>query len=242
VKLYSELAPWYQLLTHPSDYAEEADHIERLVDAAIEGPATTLLELGTGGGANASYLKRRFTCTLTDVSEEMLDVSRSLNPECEHVQGDMRSLRLERTFDAVLLHDAVMYMTIEEDLRAALATAADHLRPGGVLVITPDATRETFAPATRQGGHDAPDGRSLRYLEWTTDPVPDDSTYESDLVMLLRERGKPLRIEHDHSVVGLFADATWGRLLEEVGLELVDPGVEDPFASEHAVFVARKPA
>jgi SAM-dependent methyltransferase len=242
VKLYSDLAPWYQLLTHPSDYAEEADHIERLVGAAIEGPATTLLELGTGGGANASYLKHRFSCTLTDISEEMLDVSRSLNPECEHVLGDMRSLRLGRTFDAVLLHDAVMYMTTEEDLRAALTTAAEHLRPGGVLVITPDATRETFAPATRKGGHDGADGRSLRYLEWTTDPDPDDSTYYSDLVMLLREPGKPLRIEHDHYVVGLFAEATWRRLLEEVGLEVVAVDVEDPFAGEHAVFVARKPA
>jgi SAM-dependent methyltransferase len=242
VKLYSELATWYQLLTHPADYAEEADHIERLVDVAIEGPANTLLELGTGGGANASYLKRRFSCTLTDISGEMLEVSRTLNPECEHIEADMRDLRLGGTFDAVLLHDAVMYMTTEEDLRAALLTAAEHLRPGGVLVITPDATRETFAPATRHGGHDGPDGRSLRYLEWTTDPNPDDSTYDSDLVIVLREPGKPLRIEHDHHVAGLFGDATWRRLLDEVGLELVDPGVEDPFAGEHAVFVARRPA
>jgi SAM-dependent methyltransferase len=242
VRLYSELAPWYQLVTHPSDYAEEADHIARVVDAAGIGPATTLLELGTGGGANASYLKSRFECTLTDLSEEMLQVSRSLNPECEHVRGDMRTLRLGRTFDTVLLHDAVMYMTSEEDLRAALVTAAEHLRPGGVLVVTPDATRETFAPGTRNGGHDGPDGRSLRYLEWTTDPDPEDSTYESDLVMLLREPGKPLRIERDHHVVGLFADSTWRALLEDAGLEVVEVGVEDPFAGEHAVFVARKPA
>jgi hypothetical protein len=154
----------------------------------------------------------------------------------------MRSLRLERTFDAVLLHDAVMYMTNEDDLRAALTTAAEHLRPGGVVVITPDATRESFAPSTRHGGHDGSDGRGLRYLEWTTDPDPDDSTYESDLVMLLREPGEPLRIEHDHHVVGLFDDASWRRLLEDAGLEVLDPDVEDPFAGEHAVFVARKPA
>jgi hypothetical protein len=65
--------------------------------------------------------------------------------------------------------------------------------------------------------------------------------YDADLVMVLREPGKPLRIEHDHYVVGLFDDATWRRLLEEVGLHVVDPGVEDPFAGEHAVFVARRP-
>lgn len=172
----------------------------------------------------------------------MLDVSRSLNPECEHVQGDMRSLRLRRTFDAVLLHDAVVYMLTEDDLRAAIATAAAHLRPGGVVVIAADATREIFEPRTRHGGHDGPNGMSLRYLEWVTDPDPDDSTYETHYVLVLREPGKPLRIEHDHHVEGLFADATWRRLLEEEGLEVADPGVEDPFAGEHAVFVARKRA
>jgi SAM-dependent methyltransferase len=243
VKLYSELAPWYSLLTHPKDYAEEADHLTRLIDATIAGSASTLLELGTGGGANASYLKTRFRCTLTDLSEDMLEVSRALNPECEHVQGDMRSLRLGRTYDAVLLHDAVMYMTSENDLRAALVTAAEHLRPGGVVVITPDTTRDMFEPTTRHGGHDGEDGRSLRYLEWVADPDPDDSTYETDYVLVLKEPGKPVRIDHDHHVEGLFADATWRRLLEDVGLKVVDDlRVEDPFAGEHAVFVARRPA
>jgi SAM-dependent methyltransferase len=243
VKLYSELAPWYQLLTHPSDYAEEADHIARLIDAAIDGPARTLLELGTGGGANASYLKRRFACTLTDLSEDMLEVSRGLNPECEHVQGDMRCLRLGRTFDAVLLHDAVVYMTTEDDLRAALVTAAEHLRPGGIVVTMPDTTRDMFEPTTRHGGHDGDGGRSLRYLEWVTDPDPGDSTYETDFVMLLREPEKPLRIEHDHHVGGLFSEATWRRLFNEAGVDVLDDlDVEDPFAGERAVFVARRRA
>jgi len=242
VKLYAELAPWYSLLTHPSDYAEEADHIARLVDAAIDGPALTLLELGTGGGANASYLKSRFECTLTDISGEMLEVSRALNPECEHVLGDMRSLRLGRTFDVVLLHDAIMYMLTEDDLHAALVTAAEHLRPGGVLVITPDFTAESFEPGARHGGHDGADGRSLRYLEWHVDPDPDDSSYVTDFVMLLREPGKSLRVEYDQHVEGLFPDSTWHRLLEDAGLEVLDLdalGVHDPFAGEHAVFVAR---
>jgi hypothetical protein len=55
VKLYSELAPWFRLLTHPSEYAEEADHIERVIDATVDGRASTLLELGAGGGNNASH-------------------------------------------------------------------------------------------------------------------------------------------------------------------------------------------
>jgi hypothetical protein len=152
----------------------------------------------------------------------------------------MRDLRLGTTFDAVLAHDAVMYMTTEDDLRAAIATAAAHLRPGGVAVLTPDTTRERFSSATSHGGHDGDDGRSLRYLEWTHDPDPQDTTYEADFVVVLREPGKPTRVEHELHTCGLFPESTWRRLIAEAGLEAVDPDVEDPHAGEHAVFVARK--
>jgi SAM-dependent methyltransferase len=239
--IYSDLAPWFHLLTHPSSYEGEAALVVRLVDAAGDGHASTLLELGSGGGNNASHLKRRYTCTLTDLSEEMLALSAELNPECRHVQGDMRTLRLGSTFDVVFVHDAVMYMTTEEDLRAAMDTAAAHVRPGGVAIFTPDTIRERFEPQTSHGGHDGADGRSLRYLEWTTDPNPDDSTYDADFVLLLREGGQPLRVVHDHHVVGLFPDATWRRLIDEAGLELAEPDVEDPYATEHVVYVARRP-
>ena len=240
MRIYSDLAAWFHLLTHPSDYEGEAQFIEHVVDAVAEGPAQTLLELGSGGGNNASHLKRRFECTLTDLSEDMLELSRSLNPECEHLVGDMRTLRLGKTFDAVLAHDAMAYMTTENDLRAAIETAAAHLRPGGVAVFHPDTTRESFAPATDHGGHDGDDGRGLRYLQWTHDPEPDDTTYEVDFAVLLREPGKAVRVELDHHTVGLFPEAAWRRALEDAGLEVVDPGVEDPYADERPTFVGRR--
>ena len=70
--LYSDLAAWFHLLTAPHDYREEAEFYSALmVEAAIE-PVQTVLELGSGGGNNASHMKERFTMTLTDFSPEML--------------------------------------------------------------------------------------------------------------------------------------------------------------------------
>src|SRR5436190_3075338 len=106
-KLYGELADWFRLLTAPEDYAEEAELYRALVVEGCAFPPRTVLELGSGGGNNASHLKRHFEMTLVDRSREMLAISRSLNPECEHLVGDMRSVRLGRTFDAVFVHDAV---------------------------------------------------------------------------------------------------------------------------------------
>ncbi len=240
LRLYGELAPWFHLLTHPSSYEEEAASYIRTVEAVADGPAETLLELGSGGGNNASYLKRRFACTLSDLSKEMLAVSGELNPECEHVQGDMRTLRLGRTFDVVFLHDAVMYMTSEADLAAAIETAAVHTRPGGVALFVPDDVLESFAPATSHGGHDGDDGRALRYLEWTLDPDPADTTYDVDFVLLLREPDRPLRVEYERHTLGLFPQATWLQLMREAGLEPVEASLDDPFESEHSVFAARR--
>ena len=52
MKIYNELADWFHLLTHPSDYADEAADYVRLIHGALPG-ARTLLELGAGGGNNA---------------------------------------------------------------------------------------------------------------------------------------------------------------------------------------------
>ena len=243
MRLYGELAPWFHLLTHFSDYAAEATYYTRLIEKAGDGRVQTLLELGSGGGNNASHMKARFECTLTDLSPEMLALSATLNPECEHVQGDMRILRLGRVFDAVFVHDAVMYMTTEEDVRATVETAAAHVRPGGVVLLVPDTIRETFSPSVDHGGHDGPDGRSLRYLEWTHALVPGSTTFEVDFAIMLREPGAQLRVVHDHHVYGVFPRDTWHRLIADAGLELVDVhDVEHPFPGEFEALVARRNA
>jgi SAM-dependent methyltransferase len=242
MRLYAELAPWFHLLTSPADYREEAARYRRLIlDACPD--ASTLLELGSGGGNNASHLKRDFACTLSDLSPQMLSLSAMLNPECEHVLGDMRSLRLGRTFDAVFVHDAIVYMTSEQDLRDAIATAFAHTRTGGVALFAPDCTRETYpGDGVSTGGHDGDDGRALRYLEWTYDTDPDDGVYEADFALVLHERGRPARALHDHHVLGLFPEHAWLTLLEGAGFRpTVDPGGDPDGETPQPVFVARRP-
>ena len=241
-RLYTDLAPWFHLLTTPAEYAEEAAFYLRAFTEAAGGSPRTLLELGSGGGNMASHYKRHVASTLVDLAPDMLALSVGLNPECEHVQGDMRTARLGRRFDAVLVHDAVMYLTTLTDLRRAMETAFVHCRPGGVALFVPDYLRETFAPGTEQGGHDG-DERSLRYLAWVWDPEPSDTTYQVDYAYLLREEGQPTRCVHDQHIEGLFGRDDWLRLLAEVGFRVTIRPLEhsevEPGAVE--VFVAVKP-
>ena len=241
LRLYHEFADWFHLLTAPHEYAEEAGYYQQALVDACEVSPRTLLELGSGGGNNASHLKARFQMTLVEPSTGMLAMSRRINPECEHVQGDMRTIRLGREFDAVFVHDAVVYMTSEADLRQAMATAYVHCRRGGAALFAPDAIRETFRSGTHDGGHDG-DGRALRFLEWHWDPDPGDNLYTVDYALMLRERDGSLRVEHDRHVEGLFARDQWLQWLRETGFEpaalCVDHSELEP--GTYYTFVGRK--
>ena len=207
MRLYSEFADWFRLLTPPADYRREAAIYAKLLFKFAR--PRTLLELGSGGGHNASHLKRRFRMTLVDVSPAMLKASRRLNPGCEHLRGDMRTLRLRRTFDAVFIHDAIMHLAIERDLRLAVATAFAHLREGGVALFAPDYVRDSFRPHVESGGS-RKGGREVRWLGW-------DVAGEATLAYVMKGPGSRLRAAVDRFKFGLFSRATWMRVLRDEG-------------------------
>lgn len=220
MKLYDELADWWPAFSDPKEYRREATYLARVLRRATSPAPRTVLELGSGGGNGAFHLKSRFAMTLVDISPRMLRVSRKLNPDCEHIRGDIRTLRLGRTFDAVFVHDAICHMTTESDLRAVMRTAYEHCRPGGVALFIPDFVRETFVEGTDQGGSDTP-GHKVRFLQWVFDPDKSDTTYHVDFAILLRDRNGKARAVHERHVLGLFSRARWRALMRDVGLRPV---------------------
>jgi len=241
-RFYGELALWWPLISPPEEYAEEAASVAAVLDSASIA-VRDVLELGSGGGHNAVHLKTTYTMTLVDLSKEMLDVSLRLNPECDHHQGDMRTVRLARTFDAVFVHDAVDYMTSEADLALAIETAFVHCRPGGIVVLVPDLTVETFEATSDHGGcDDDRDGRGVRYLEWTWDPDRADTWALTEYAFLLRDADGSVRSVHETHRTGLFTRDTWLRRLAEAGLEpsAVTERTEEDRAPRE-LFVGRRP-
>jgi SAM-dependent methyltransferase len=226
LRLYTDLARWWPLFSPPSHYVEEAADVLPDLLAAADAPPTTLLELGSGAGSLASHFKDRLRLTLTDRSDQMLAVSRAVNPECEHVRGDMRTLDLGREFDVVLIQDAIMYLLDGASVQGALAAAYRHCREGGGIVVVPDCVRETFAAETGTGGEDAPDG-----------PDASDDTFETAFAFLLREADGSVTSDMDRHRCGLFARAAWLAWLREAGFV---PGRRlDPWNRD--VFTGRKP-
>jgi SAM-dependent methyltransferase len=215
-RFYGELAHWWPAISPPEEYADEAAFIASVLDSASI-PVREVLELGSGGGHNAVHLTPRYAMTLVDLSNEMLEVSRRLNPGSLHRHGDMRTVRLDPRFDAVLVHDAVDYMTTEADLRSAIETAFVHTRPGGVAVFVPDHTVETYEPGTDHGGGDLPDGRGARYLDWSWDPDPADTWTLTAYAFLLRTPDGSVEVVHETHRTGLFSRERWLALLAAAG-------------------------
>ena len=231
MKLYDELADWWPVFSDRNEYRREVAHFARVLRESVRPAPRTLLELGSGGGSSAVHLKKGFAMTLVDISPRMLAVSRKVNPDVEHVEGDIRTVRLGRTFDAVYVHDAICHMTTEADLLAVMRTAYEHCRPGGVALFVPDFVKETFDEGVDHGGSDSERG-SVRFLQWIVDPDPADSTYEVDFAILMRDRKGRARVEHDHHVLGLFPRPRWMQLLRQAGLRpsvVRDSDVRDAF-------------
>jgi len=202
----------------PTDnYIEWTEYLLHTFRKFSRIPCDTLLDLGSGGGHNAFHLKHHYRVTCVDLSPAMLDVSRNLNPELEHIQGDMRSVRLRRLFSLVLIDDSISYMLSENDLAEAFRTAWEHLEPGGVFITPIEQTKEGWVRYKTESHtvHVAGDLR-LSYDEELYDPDPDDSTYECLLTYRLRAPDE-LRVEADLHLLGIFPLDRWLRTAEEIG-------------------------
>jgi len=126
---------YYDLLYRDKDYAAEVEYVHELLRRhGVAG--RELLEFGSGTGKHGRLLAQRGYRVLgIEVAEQMVARAASA-PGFETRQGDIRTVRLDRTFDAVLsLFHVVSYQTANDDVQAVFARAAEHLRHGGLFIF-----------------------------------------------------------------------------------------------------------
>ena len=221
-RLYSDMAWTWPVISQSEDYVQEAEAFARQIRQRARIPVSMLLHLGCGGGHLDLTLKKYFNVSGVDVSQPMLDLVGQLNPEVTYLPGDMRTVRLEQTFDAVVVSDSISYMLSEADLRSAFQTAYAHLKPGGVFCTYAGVTCQNFRQNDTRVSTHSSGSVEITLIENRYDPNPQDSTFENTFVYLIRREGSEgqLEIETDRHLGGLFDLETWSRCLSETGFEV----------------------
>lgn len=142
--VFDSYAHYYDLLYRDKDYVAEAAYIASNIRAHVP-LAKRILELGCGTGAHAEHLARMgYVVHGVDMSQGMLDLAQarkaSLPAEVaarmSFAHGDVRSVRTSEIYDVVVsLFHVISYQTTNEDVAAALETAATHLSQGGIFLF-----------------------------------------------------------------------------------------------------------
>jgi SAM-dependent methyltransferase len=218
-RAYSELAWTEPIIAQPDDYAKDTELFSNVIKEHSKIEVKTLLHLGCGAGGNDYTFKEYFKLTGVDVSENMLEIARRINPEAVYYHGDMRTIELGECFDAVAVPDSIGYMTTEKELRRAIVTGQNHLKPGGVLLIVANIREEfrenNFVYTGSKGDLE------ITVFENNHIPNPAGTTYEATFIYLIRRRGK-LEIHTDCHTMGIFKLETWLDLLKEMGFDDVN--------------------
>ena len=107
------------------------------------------MDVACGTGLHLSYLKQHFQAEGLDLDEQLLAMAHQRNPEVPLYHADMVAFALGRTFDVVTcLFSSIGYVKTLDNLSRAIQCMVQHLSTGGVLLIEPWFTPETWRPRT----------------------------------------------------------------------------------------------
>ena len=216
MKLYRDLAAYYDEIYGFKNYEKESGKIKTLIARYKKSNGRKLLDVACGTGNHISFLKRRFLVEGIDSSPDMLRVARKKHPDVVFHRGDMSNFNLQSRYDAITcLFSAIGHLRTRKRMKQAVQNMAAHLRPGGVLIIEPWITPHDFKIGT-VGPHfvNKPDLKIARInIAKVKDPY---SNFEYRYLI-----GTPDRIRHiiDRESMGLWTHTEYMSAARRSGLK-----------------------
>jgi ubiquinone/menaquinone biosynthesis C-methylase UbiE len=216
--MYSKSARYYDAIYAFKDYAKEAEHLHALILEHKRGDGVRLLDVACGTGNHLTHLNDHYEIEGVDLDEQMLEIARRKHPDVAFHQGDMLDFNLDQSFDVVTcLFSSIGYVKTVARLNQAMANMGRHLVPGGLLIVEPWLTPETYQPGTVHATFvDEPE---LKIARINVSQV-EDGISVFDMHHLV---GTPQGVEHfvERHELGLFTHEQYLASFLEAGLETV---------------------
>ena len=215
---YSRSARVYDALSRHKDYATASLTLRQILHR-VAPHATTLLDVACGTGLHLWHLRDHFCVEGLDLSHEMLEIARQRCPGIPLHNGTLTDFRLDGRFDVVTcLFGSIGHCVTVGNLERAIHRMADHLRPGGAVIIEPWITPERFISGRLVcDSVNDPDLRVVRmYVTMCEERV---SVFESDYLVGDRNGVSHFR---EREELGLFTDDEYRMAFDKASLDVVE--------------------
>jgi len=147
--MYKIISKYYDMMyVNDESYKSEIDKVISLVEQYKKSKGSTLLDIACGTGAQAAYLQDKFTVTGIDISDEMLEIAKNKVKNAVFINADMCDFNLDSRYDVIInLYGSIGQVKSLESMQKAMKCAFKHLNQGGIFILTPWSTRESFNDA-----------------------------------------------------------------------------------------------
>lgn len=213
--MFTKSALHYDALYAFKDYEGAARAITAFVNDKAPG-ARTLLDVACGTGKHVETLRNDFEAEGLDLNADLLEIARSRCPGVRFHQADMTGFDLGRKFDVVTcLFSSIAYVKTLDRLDSAIAAMARALSPGGLLLVEPWFTPESYWVGNLVSNHvDQPELKiSWMYLSERRDRL--------SVLDIFYQVGTPkgVRQFRETHELGLFTAGEYENAFRSAGLE-----------------------
>ncbi|MGW7029103.1 class I SAM-dependent methyltransferase [Streptomyces xanthophaeus] len=146
---------------------------ERAFHRHLGGTPSSVLDVGCGTGEDVAYFATRGVDAVgVDLQPQMLQRAAQKFPGARFIEADMRSLRLGRSFEAIISFGyAIANLHSDQDIAAALQSFARHAQEGTLLILEALAFQPDMAVARpSQFTIDTPGLRATAQAHYEVDP------------------------------------------------------------------------
>jgi ubiquinone/menaquinone biosynthesis C-methylase UbiE len=215
-QLYKKFAVYYDKIYRNVDYVGESKFINWAVNEHKTSSGVKLLDVACGTGSHAEILKDNFKVTGVDINEDMLEIARNKVPEAVFVNGNMKDLDLEASFDVVIcIFSAIHYNTDCSELEGTLSNFYNHMAEGGVLIYDLSFNTENWIEGLVSVDTVVEDRLKIARI---CQSRLENGIFNANFVFLVKEDGK-FDFDIDEHKMGVFEIDQVSGLMEKVGFE-----------------------